>query len=82
MKTKMNKIMSLTPLIIALFTGDVMASGLKEYNVEYVLAGSGVVYAENVYARSPTEAWNKLKQKEKNNGKEAIQRSVRETTRN
>ncbi|CRY75355.1 hypothetical protein [Yersinia intermedia] len=59
-----------------------MASGLKEYKVEYVIVGSGVAYAENVYARSSTEAWNKLKQKEKNNGKAIIQRSVREITRN
>ncbi|UAN48167.1 hypothetical protein KGP17_11865 [Serratia sp. JSRIV001] len=65
-------------LTTVLFTGHSMASGLKEYKVEYVVAGSGVVYAENIYAHSSTEAWNKLKKKEKNNGKEAIQRSVRE----
>lgn len=78
----MNKIIALTLSTIMFFTGSVMASGLKEYKVEYVIVGSGIAYAENVYARSPTEAWNKLKQKEKNNGKDAIQRSVRETTKN
>lgn len=74
----MKKIILSVLLTTALFTGHSMASGLKEYKVEYVVAGSGVVYAENIYARSPTEAWNQLKQKEKINGKEAIQRSVRE----
>lgn len=78
----MNKIILSVLLTTTLFIGHAMASGLKEYKVEYVVAGSGVVYAENVYARSPTEAWNKLKQKEKSNGKEAIQRSVKEITRN
>ncbi len=69
-------------LTTTLLIGHVMASGLKEYKVEYVVAGSGVVYAENIYARSSSEAWNQLKQKEKSNGKEAIQRSVKEITRN
>lgn len=31
MKTKMNKIMWLVILVFTLFTGNVMASGLKEY---------------------------------------------------
>lgn len=74
----MKKIILATLLTTALFTGNVMASGLKEYKVEYVVAGSGVVYAENIYAYSSTEAWNKLLKQEKNNGKVAIQRSVRE----
>ncbi|MEX2941388.1 hypothetical protein [Serratia fonticola] len=74
----MKKIILSVLLAFTMLTGNVMASGLKEYKVEYVVAGSGVVYAENVYAQSPTQAWKKLKQKEKNNGKEAIQRSVRE----
>lgn len=74
----MNKIIPLTLLIIMFFTGNVMASGLREFKVEYVVSGSGIVFAENIYAHSSNDAWNKLKQKEKSNGKEAIQRSVRE----
>ncbi|UAN64753.1 hypothetical protein [Serratia sp. JSRIV006] len=74
----MKKIILSILLTTTLFIGHSMASGLKEYKVEYVVAGSGVVYAENIYAHSPSEAWNKLKKKEKSNGKEAIQRSVRE----
>lgn len=78
----MNKIMALLLLTTVVFTGNIMASGLREFKVEYVVSGSGIVYAENIYAHSATEAWNKLKQKEKSNGKEAIQRSVKEITRN
>lgn len=74
----MKKIILSVLLAFTILTGNVMASGLKEYKVEYVVAGSRVVYAENIYARSSSEAWNQLKQKEKSNGKEAIQRSVRE----
>ncbi|HHQ6624491.1 TPA: hypothetical protein ACSTL5_000944 [Serratia fonticola] len=74
----MKKIISPVLLVFTMLIGNAMASGLKEYKVEYVVAGSGVVYAENIYARSSSEAWNQLKQKEKSNGKEAIQRSVRE----
>ncbi len=58
-----------------------MASGLKEYKVEFVLSGNGNVYAENIYAYSSTEAWNRLVEKQKSNGKIAIQRSVKEVTR-
>lgn len=74
----MKKIILPVLLAFTMLIGNAMASGLKEYKVEYVVAGSGVVYAENVYAHSPTEAWNKLKLKQKSNGKDAIQRSVRE----
>ncbi|WP_125828753.1 hypothetical protein [Serratia oryzae] len=74
----MNKIIPILLLTTTILTGNVMASGLREFKVEYVVAGSGIVYAENIYAYSATEAWNKLKQNEKKNGKEAIQRSVRE----
>ncbi|WP_114193524.1 hypothetical protein [Edaphovirga cremea] len=74
----MNKIIVLLPLISTLLTGNAMASGLREFKVEYVVSGSGIVHAENIYAHSATEAWNKLKQKEKSNGKAAIQRSVKE----
>ncbi|HGP0855706.1 TPA: hypothetical protein ACLFOX_001924 [Yersinia enterocolitica] len=54
-----------------------MASGLREFKVEYVVSDS-VLFKPKIYAHSSTDAWNKLKQKEKINGKEAIQRSVRE----
>ncbi|OCJ23783.1 hypothetical protein [Serratia sp. 14-2641] len=78
----MKKIILSVLLAFTMLIGNAMASGLKEYKVEYVVAGSGIIYAENIYAYSAIEAWNKLKQKEKINGKEAIQRSVRETSGN
>ncbi|MHA7845640.1 hypothetical protein [Serratia sp. D1N4] len=61
------------------FSGAIVAAqGLKQYRIEYRIAGDSKIYGEIIFAFNTSEAWNTLKKKQKNGGSELIQMKVRE----
>lgn len=72
---KKQVIVILTALI---FSGSVMSSTLKQYQIEYSIVGTPGIQGKIVFASNVNEAYSKLRKQKESTGKDIVIRTAKE----
>ncbi|WP_419235947.1 hypothetical protein [Serratia fonticola] len=65
-------------LTVLIFSGGVMSSTLKQFQIEYSIVGKPGIQGEIIFASNVNEAYSKLRKQKKGTGKDIIIRTAKE----